>query len=210
MAASWSLLQPECGMPKSSFPQGPTPDLEEISGGQCTDQHAFPWMARLSEYRLGDICSLTFNNSLLCRDCENCFCGGSLITKVQSPIEYYFKIKSASVAIVSTPDNVMIIVVGGSFINTWHLTPDTWHLTPDFFTGATIRTRWEIQCLPYAGGFFFYIPYQQVLSVWCFWYIGAIISVCDGQIIKDIPYAELLIIFFFYFSWHIFSVHIVI
>ena len=47
----------------------------------------------------------------------------------------------------------------------WHLTPDTWHLTPIIFWNrffkilkcfcidATIRTCWEIQCLPYAGFF---------------------------------------------------------
>ena len=54
-----------------------------------------------------------------------------------------------------------------------HLTPDTWHMTPDlvkdfffFFSssciGASIRTRWEIQCLPYAGFFLFTLGLHYV------------------------------------------------
>ena len=49
-----------CGMPKTKYnadyeSEGPPQSkdserpeaLEEISGGECTNQHAFPWMARL-------------------------------------------------------------------------------------------------------------------------------------------------------------------
>ena len=40
--------------------------------------------------------------------------------------------------------------------DTWHVTHDTWHLICYFIflsKGATIRTRKEIHCLPYAGFF---------------------------------------------------------
>ena len=40
-----SNLQPECGL--SNFTLDPTASLEEISGGECTNEHAFPWIVRL-------------------------------------------------------------------------------------------------------------------------------------------------------------------
>ena len=45
MERNSSLIQPECGM--SNFKLEPTAALEEISGGECTNEHAFPWIVRL-------------------------------------------------------------------------------------------------------------------------------------------------------------------
>ena len=56
--------------------------------------------------------------------------------------------------------------------DTWHVTPDTWHLKCDtffffFYIGGAIRTRQEIQCLPYAGLFkYIYIYIYFVLYRW--------------------------------------------
>ena len=50
-----SYSKSSCGMPKTKYkadyelkvPPPSTEALEEISGGECTNQHAFPWIARL-------------------------------------------------------------------------------------------------------------------------------------------------------------------
>ena len=62
--------------------------------------------------------------------------------------------------------------------DTLHLTHDTWQITPDMwqliyiyfiFIGATIHTRLEIQCLPYAG----FCIYKKKAIKWI-WYFATV------------------------------------